>query len=280
MKEIVVTCREYEVNVEYSYSLFHEGVASIPAAWHEAEGIRRFDAFTSQPLFEREVLAAETGSRDLSEMEHLNVLAKGLYERLCEQEVEDLEVFFEKVMENLVYGGRHSVQEIFRRVRLMMFFLHMYLEQDPAFASVRGRVMELDDLENMKSESELRRFLMDITSCLLEGRAQQLNRAMETADRAKRFIDAHLTDINLSVTSVASELGVNPNTLSGRFKRLFGISIADYIHMERVEMAIKLLTTTKQPLAEICRRCGYGSVNTLYRAFEKYKGRSPSAYRI
>lgn len=161
----------------------------------------------------------------------------------------------------------------------MMFFLHMHLEQDPAFASVRDRALELRGLENIKSEKELMRFLADIMACLREGGVRNPKRAAEKADLAKEYIDGHLTDANLSVTSVAGALGVNPNTLSGRFKRLFGMSIADYIHRERVNMAIRLLTTTRQPLAEICRQCGYGSVNTLYRAFEKYKGRAPSEYR-
>lgn len=279
IQDIVRICREHEVTVEYSYSLFHEGVASIPRAWREAEELRRFDDFAGQPLHERQALAPGRGGLALTGMERLRQLAGGVYERLCTGNREDTGQYLDTVIQELVYTGRHSVEEIFRRTRMLLFFLNMLLEQDPAFASVRGRVLETEGLEEIKSQTALESFLADRFEYLREGMALPADRAAEKAQRAKEYIDAHLTDVNLSVTSVAGELGVNPNTLSGWFKRRYGMSVAEYIHSQRVNLAVRILTTTRQPLAEVCRRCGYGSVNTLYRAFEKYKGRSPTQYR-
>lgn len=278
LSEIVSACREYGVEVEYTYSLFHVGVASIPKAYRQAQDVRRFDHFALHPLHERCVMASDSGNGGRQETKRIKGFSDELYSLLRLSDMERAKARLPEIVDEIVYMGHHSVDEVLRRYGLMLFFLYEQLETDPAYADVREAVLVAGDSVQISNEQELAADLGRILS-LLGSSGHGLNVAERTAERAKEYIDSHLTDMNLSVTCAADELGVNPNTLSGRFKRMFGVSMADYIHRERVGMAVKLLATTKLPLAEICRLCGYGSVNTLYRAFEKYRGRSPSEYR-
>lgn len=63
------------------------------------------------------------------------------------------------------------------------------------------------------------------------------------------------------------------------FSRSVGISPAQYVERARVEAAADLLASTGDPLDVIARHSGFGSAETLRRAFLRVLGVSPGSYR-
>ena len=53
----------------------------------------------------------------------------------------------------------------------------------------------------------------------------------------------------------------------------------EYITKERATRAVKLLADPSLSMEDIAEQCGFGDKSSLYRAFEKYFGCSPSEYR-
>ncbi len=92
------------------------------------------------------------------------------------------------------------------------------------------------------------------------------------------FIDENL-DQKLTLEDLAQKCFYNPSYFSRTFKQKFGVSPVEYITKERVAMAASLLSSTQFSMDEIAERCGFGDKSSLYRAFEKYYGCSPSEYR-
>jgi AraC-like DNA-binding protein len=77
---------------------------------------------------------------------------------------------------------------------------------------------------------------------------------------------------------VAAELGVSPRTLSRRLAEQ-GLAFSDLTELERRERALALLTGMGLSLEEVAERLGYSTVPNFVRAFRRWTGTTPGAYR-
>ena len=98
-------------------------------------------------------------------------------------------------------------------------------------------------------------------------------------DRITAHITLNSADPNLSLNSVASAFGLNPNYLSGYFKEQQGENFLAFLNRIRLEQAKALLRDTALGLEEIARRTGYSGCAVLIRNFLKYCGMTPGQYR-
>jgi AraC-like DNA-binding protein len=78
---------------------------------------------------------------------------------------------------------------------------------------------------------------------------------------------------------LAAEAGVSRPTLARRFTALVGRPPMAYLTWWRVILAATLLRDTKETLATIAGRVGYGSPYALSHAFEREFGTTPGRYR-
>ncbi|MGW1136620.1 cupin domain-containing protein [Streptomyces zhihengii] len=78
---------------------------------------------------------------------------------------------------------------------------------------------------------------------------------------------------------LAAEAGVSRPTLARRFTTLVGRPPMTYLTWWRVILAATLLRDTKETLAVIAGRVGYGSPYALSHAFEREFGTTPGRYR-
>ncbi|MEU4658495.1 AraC family transcriptional regulator [Streptomyces sp. NPDC023723] len=78
---------------------------------------------------------------------------------------------------------------------------------------------------------------------------------------------------------LAAEAGVSRPTLARRFTTLVGRPPMAYLTWWRVILAATLLRDTKETLATIAGRVGYGSPYALSHAFEREFGTTPGRYR-
>ncbi|HLJ02491.1 MAG TPA: GlxA family transcriptional regulator [Solirubrobacteraceae bacterium] len=92
------------------------------------------------------------------------------------------------------------------------------------------------------------------------------------------WIAEHL-DADLSVPALAERAFMSPRHFARVFKQEVGATPGSYVEAVRVERARTLLATTDLQLAEIARRCGFGTVETLRRTFGRHTQRSPAEYR-
>ncbi|MDN3720200.1 helix-turn-helix domain-containing protein [Roseibium salinum] len=82
----------------------------------------------------------------------------------------------------------------------------------------------------------------------------------------------------ISLKSAANHLEVSPRTLQRRLNR-FGINFWALVEQSRFRIAGALLRETDLQVREIAASLGYGTPSTFGRAFTKWAGRSPNAYR-
>lgn len=99
------------------------------------------------------------------------------------------------------------------------------------------------------------------------------------ADDAVQYINSHYSDLNLSVALVAEYLSVSPSYLARSFQKKYGMSVLQYIHCRRIDMAMVLLRESSSTIERIAEEVGYANSLALIRAFKRYKGCTPTEYR-
>lgn len=97
-------------------------------------------------------------------------------------------------------------------------------------------------------------------------------------DELRHYFSGHLTE-PLTVADLAASLHISDRQLTRVFKQELGTTPAAYVEAARVEAARNRLETTADTLSRVARNTGFGTVDTLNRAFRRALGITPSEYR-
>lgn len=84
---------------------------------------------------------------------------------------------------------------------------------------------------------------------------------------------------DLSVSALAARAHMSERHFARAFRDETGITPAAYVEHLRVERARLLLGTTPTAIAAVATQCGFGTPETMRRAFARRVGVSPVAYR-
>ncbi len=82
-----------------------------------------------------------------------------------------------------------------------------------------------------------------------------------------------------TVANLASKVGMSRSTFAGRFSELVGEPPLHYITRWRMQKAAALLREGRATLADIADRVGYDSEAAFSKAFKRWVGSAPGAYR-
>ena len=99
----------------------------------------------------------------------------------------------------------------------------------------------------------------------------------EYMERAASFI--HYNYRTIEVKDLVRFIGFSRGYLTTAFKRVYGISVQEYLLRVRMQKAKELLKATELQIQEIGARVGYEDQLNFSRIFRKYEGISPSEYR-
>lgn len=83
----------------------------------------------------------------------------------------------------------------------------------------------------------------------------------------------------VSVSELATYVGLGPSRLEHLFKLNARISIRDFIRERRLEAAAAMLATTDERISTIGYRVGFSDVSNFNHAFKRRYGVSPRIYR-
>jgi transcriptional regulator GlxA family with amidase domain len=84
---------------------------------------------------------------------------------------------------------------------------------------------------------------------------------------------------DLSVDALARRTGMSPRNFARVFRDEIGVPPARYVERLRVESARQMLETARAGVEEVADQCGFGSAETMRKAFMRSLGVSPSSYR-
>ena len=82
-----------------------------------------------------------------------------------------------------------------------------------------------------------------------------------------------------AVAELAALCGISARHLHRQFIALTGKTVADYIEATRIEEAKRLLGLGDRPIKAIAQACGFAHANSFARAFRRFTGVTPLAFR-
>lgn len=92
------------------------------------------------------------------------------------------------------------------------------------------------------------------------------------------WIADHLDD-DLSLPVLARRAALSERHFSRVFRAETGMTVASYVEAARIEAAQRLLESTCDGLDHIARTCGFGTVETMHRTFNRTIRVTPGEYR-
>ena len=92
------------------------------------------------------------------------------------------------------------------------------------------------------------------------------------------YIRAHITE-ELTIQSIAAEIGYTEYYLARKFRKEMGIKILDYIKNIRIEYAKVYLLSTDKSVQEISDLLQFSTRNHFTRVFRELTGITPSQFR-
>jgi AraC-like DNA-binding protein len=165
----------------------------------------------------------------------------------------------------------------------------------PATLTVKPEKMSRDLLQGIDQtlNNTFNPFFRDVYFCikiteLVDGclrqimpshrKAQPSTLSRPAIEKARAYIIQHLQD-PITVDQVADEVGLEPRTMSRNFKKLYRLTVMNFLYEERMKKAVVLLRTTKQPVSKIALAVGYRNPSNFSDAFTRKFGYSPSTLR-
>lgn len=107
--------------------------------------------------------------------------------------------------------------------------------------------------------------------------------AAQVADRAPlRELQAWIAenpDADCCVAALAERVAMSPRHFARVFRDEVGVTPAQYVEDVRVELVRRLLETTDRSIEQLARDAGFGTVETLQRAFRRAVNITPTEYR-
>jgi AraC-type DNA-binding domain-containing proteins len=99
------------------------------------------------------------------------------------------------------------------------------------------------------------------------------------AHTASGILHHSFAERNITVDTLAQQLGISTGYLNSLFRAQFGKSVYQYLLEHRIKKACELLTMTSKPIKRIAMEVGYDDSLYFSRVFTKHAGMTPSRYR-
>ncbi|MCW6659795.1 response regulator [Aerococcaceae bacterium NML191292] len=134
------------------------------------------------------------------------------------------------------------------------------------------------------SRKDVEEMLTQVTQKLMKDKQVQRVKELLAEEKSdnieiERIIQSQLYDSQLSLKSLAQQLGFNATYLSTLIKKELGISFQDYVVQQRIHQAKLLLLTTDLKIYEIALKIGFEDVNYFSSRFRQVVGVTPKQYQ-
>lgn len=100
----------------------------------------------------------------------------------------------------------------------------------------------------------------------------------ELKQKVDRYIDEHMEE-EIHRADLANYVYLNPDYLNRVFKQTTGNSLKEYVILRKMEMARRLLRTTRLPVGIIAGRVGFSPISRFSSAYKKIYGCTPMQER-
>ncbi|WP_409342825.1 helix-turn-helix domain-containing protein [Paenibacillus sp. MBLB4367] len=141
------------------------------------------------------------------------------------------------------------------------------------------QAFHMDEFLHLETHSEMTGFIEELYrhACEIVIRKKE-SKNTDLRDEVLTYIHEHLTDRNLTLTSLADQFGSSLSYLSRFIKNQTGTNFVDYLNKRRIELS-KTLLADDLTVREVALQVGFDNDLTFRRLFKKYEGINPGEYK-
>lgn len=192
---------------------------------------------------------------------------------------QELQRFIGAVFDSMTLK-RFSVEQMRLILSKLLFEAKSSLEiqEDSRLSALETRIEYLSvgsQLESVRRETE--RILGEMQQELNVRREK--DRGGVVMERVLEYIHRHYSDPNLSITILSEKMKMSSTYIINGIKEQTGKSYYELLTEIRMEKAKDLLENTRDKVYKVAERVGYENSQSFIRAFKKYTGSTPEAYR-
>lgn len=193
--------------------------------------------------------------------------AEGLFE--CCKEIFEYNFSYRMVHKEAYFSGIHKLNN---------FILKIFSEKKEACMVEQIELLEPENFADM--ENYLQTFLSKIKILMDQCRMKDSPIYFTRNQMIKKYVEAHLTDPELSLNETARIMHYTPAYFGKYFKEQFGCNFQKYVASRRIENAKRYLEKENGRISvqEIALKCGFTNDVTFRRTFKMYAGVTPSQY--
>lgn len=104
------------------------------------------------------------------------------------------------------------------------------------------------------------------------------DRRITVIKQALSYMKEHSSE-KIYIRDIADQVNMNEQYFCRFFKKIIGKPPIEYLSEIRIKHACHLLSSTDQPVMEICLECGFNNLGNFMHAFRKSCGCTPLQYR-
>lgn len=139
----------------------------------------------------------------------------------------------------------------------------------------------MDDISVAESAAEMADVAAELTLAQDAGEGEE-RLAGSDEDLLNRFvkhISDNMSDINLSIDDIASDMCMSRSNLFRKIKQITGMGPNEYMRLARLKRAAELLQERRHSIADICMLVGFNSPSYFSSCFKKQYGCLPKDYK-
>lgn len=268
--------REFPFSLSVAIAGPRKGLEHVQLSYEEAQSLMSYRlAKGPQSLITREsiesTLHAPLGRLIVHEQAITAAVAQGCFEEAYES------------LDELV---REAGQSIHSSATILALFTHLLGELERLLAAsdieLSGIIGEeaLGQLSGMHSLALLHQWMRDTVLTGIQHQLEELHvpRRKKLVQHAVSALQQQLEE-DISLQSLAEQMGVSRATLSKWFKEETGLSFSEFLIQLRMTRAKEWLSSSELPIRVIAERLRYTSVTNFTRIFKQSTGTTPGAFR-
>lgn len=219
---------------------------------------------------------------DLKSIDTSNIDRKLLENFLKVGDAEEAEGFLDTYFDKIGLGSYNSF--MFRQYLMVDMYFCVVKFLEGLGISPEHLTEKFGDVEEIKarvhSKESVCQYLKELFTEAMRLRDNlSMDKYSSLLEDATRYVEENFTNNEISLNSVASQIGISPSYFSTVFRQETGQTFSEYLTGLRMEKARELLRCTNKKTSDIAYDIGYKDSHYFSYIFKKTQGITPKDYR-
>ena len=186
----------------------------------------------------------------------------------------------EKFLKRGQSGDRRQFQKMCMQLHtdlIQLLYKYLNLYNDSIFSVFETNGMFERYIRAYKNPDDLL-WMAELIQSYITRRALPSGSSEDPVEEVTRYVHEHISQ-DIKRSDLAEHVHLNIDYLSRIFKREKGVTLNDYIILEKMNVAKNLLTTTRLPVSLIAVKVGYSNFSYFSKIYKKVHGCTPASER-